>query len=239
MHKSKIYCIHFVFLFFLVGCAQFDTKSLPLILPENFPQDYYQQAAKIPSQMVFQVSSQQSQAVIYVYRGGKLAKLGHDHVVASHDMQGYVLQDRTSGVYRADLFLSVNQLTVDEAELRATAHFDTQPSAADIQGTREHMLESVLEEKQFPFVQIHVDDWNPQQSANEAQVLLTLHGVSKIITVPVVLEVVSEDRVQLTGHFLLNQTDYAIRPYSVMGGLLQVKDQVDIEFSVTASTIKY
>ena len=64
------------------------------------------------------------------------------------------ISHRTSG--RADLYVPLDTLVVDEPALRAEAGFDTQPSAADIAGTRRNMLEKVLEADRYPFALIAV-----------------------------------------------------------------------------------
>ena len=51
-----------------------------------------------------------SRIVIEVRRGGTLAQLGHDHVVVSHDVAGYVAPAEG----RADLYVRLDRLVVDE-----------------------------------------------------------------------------------------------------------------------------
>ena len=182
----------------------------------------------------FYIDAKQSQAVITVYSGGSLAKLGHDHVIASHDMQGVVI-DGDAGQQEAGICIPLALLVVDEPALRSEAHFKSQPSASDIAGTREHMLDSVLEVKQFPDAKIHVSQLRLLQSTNYVTTAtLTLHGVSKTIEVPVILEKIGVNELKVTGEFSLKQTDYGMKPYSALGGLLKVKDEVNLKFSIIA-----
>ena len=109
--------------------------------PAEFPQGYYRQAV---GRRVSRRSGE-SLVVIEVRRAGSLARLGHDHVVASHDVNGYVAPQEG----RADLYVPLARLAVDEAALRAEAGFDTQPTESDIGGTRANMLEKVLEARQI------------------------------------------------------------------------------------------
>lgn len=82
-----------------------------------------------------------SRVVVEVRRGGTHARLGHAHVVASRDLRAYVAPDEG----RADLYLRLDRLVVDELELRAAPGVDTEPSAADVAATRRNMLDAVLE----------------------------------------------------------------------------------------------
>src|ERR1700687_4874517 len=81
--------------------------------PPAFPEQFYLQDAA-GGQPVFKVEPAQSLVVIEVYRAGSLAKLGHDHVVASHDVGGYIATDDN----RADLYVRLDTLAVDEPDLR-------------------------------------------------------------------------------------------------------------------------
>ena len=58
-------------------------------IPELFPQSYYQQAL-LNDKQVLRIDSNASLITVIVRRAGLLARLGHDHVVASHDLQGWV-----------------------------------------------------------------------------------------------------------------------------------------------------
>ena len=110
--------------------------SLPTGAPPDFPHAYYRQL-QAQGKPVFRVDAARSQVVIEVRRGGSLARLGHDHVVASHDVAGNIAPDEG----RADFYVRLDALTVDEPDLRASAGFDTQPDADDIAGTRRNMLQ--------------------------------------------------------------------------------------------------
>src|ERR1700758_4464227 len=76
--------------------------------PDGFPEaDYRQLAAS--GRPVFRVDPGRSLVVIQVFRAGSLARVGHDHAVASHDLRGYVAPDAG----RADLYIRLDELVVD------------------------------------------------------------------------------------------------------------------------------
>src|SRR5262252_682486 len=110
------------------GCAEILRIEAPVAPPPEFPEGFYQQAQQ-GGKPVYRVDPRESLVVIEVRRGGSLARLGHDHVVASHDATGYV----APGEGRADLYVALARLVVDEPELRKQAVFDTQPSESDIE----------------------------------------------------------------------------------------------------------
>src|SRR6266542_1026998 len=146
--------------------------------PAEFPEGYYLEALA-QGKPVFRVDSRESLVVIEVRRGGSLARLGHDHVVASHEVGGYVAPDEG----RADLYVQLERLEVDEAALRAEAGFDTQPTESDIEGTRANMLVRVLEADKFPFALIRVSGADARQGNATLSVAITLHGVTRALQV--------------------------------------------------------
>src|SRR6266699_6003479 len=137
--------------------------------PAEFPEGYYLEALA-QGKPVFRVDSRESLVVIEVRRSGSLARLGHDHVVASHELVGYV----APGEGRADLVAALERLAVDEAALRADAFNDTQPTEPDIEATRANMLEKVLEAEKFPFALVRVSGANASQRDVTLSVAITL-----------------------------------------------------------------
>ena len=197
--------------------------------PPDFPETYYRETAR--GSPVFRVDPASSLVVIEVRRGGSLARLGHDHVVASHDVQGFV----APGEGRSDLYVALDRLVVDEPELRADAKFDTQPSEDDIAGTRRNML-NTLQAAQFPFALINIVRGDAGGAETGLSVSITLHGITRTLRVPVQIDA-GNDAVRVTGRLSLRQTDFGIKPLSVLGGAIQVQDVVDLRFSIRALRI--
>ena len=134
------------------GCATQGPRpsEIALAAPANLPLQYYRDAVA-KGETVYSIDPAQSVLVIEVHRAGSLARLGHDHVVASHDVRGFVAPRAN----RADLYVRLDQLVIDEPELRKQAGFDTRPTDDDIAGTRRNMLTS-LDAESFPYALIHL-----------------------------------------------------------------------------------
>ncbi len=219
----------------LAACAQPPAQppEAAAAPPSDFPAEVYLQAAARGAP-VFRIEPERSLVAVRVYRAGRLARFGHDHVVASRDVRGYVQPGHAGGEARADLYAPLALLAVDEPALRAQAGFDTQPSQRDIEATRHNMLEKVLEAERFPFVMLHIEP-ALAASATTVSATVTLHGTTRMIQVAVDLETPSADALYARGKFSLNQTDFGITPFAVLGGALQVQDRVDIEFNLSAA----
>ncbi len=213
----------------LAACAPVATREPPAreaALPPDFPVEYYR-AAAARGERVLRIDTANSRVVIEVRREGSLAHLGHDHVVASRDVAGYVLADAG----RADLAIPLAKLTVDEPELRTEAGLDTQPSAADIAGTRRNMLASVLDAERHPYAVIHVV--RAEARSDRLAVAITLHGVTQRFDVPARIEA-DAGGIVVSGRLSFDQSAFRIVPFSVLGGALAVRDRLDLRFRVRA-----
>jgi polyisoprenoid-binding protein YceI len=209
------------------GCAPVPPSAPPEPAPSGAPDldaAYYRGAAERGAN-VYRIQTGDSLVVVRVYRGGRLSKLGHDHVVSSREPHGFIDADRG----RADLYVEVASLAVDDPAQRAAAGFESHPSESDIAGTRSNMLEKVLEAERFPFVVVRVRAVEP----GALQAELTLHGVTRPLRIPATIEPDAE-HIAVGGRFAVNQTDFGIQPLSVLGGALTVQDRVDLSFEIRA-----
>jgi polyisoprenoid-binding protein YceI len=215
-------------------------KYLPLLLlaactsappPVGAPADtssWYLQAA-MGGTAVYAVSPSESLVAVTVRRAGLLARLGHDHVVASHDLAGFAAPQAG----RADVEFRADRLAVDEPALLRDAGIGTVPSAQAIAGTRTNMLAHVLEADRFPLVRLHAERAAPDR----LRVAITLHGTTRNVEVPVALET-SATTVSARGAVTLRQSDFGITPFAVGGGLLAVEDAIEVRFRIVAVRLK-
>ncbi len=174
-----------------------------------------------------QIVAGESLITITVRRSGPLARMGHDHVVATRQIEGFV--DLAQG--RTELRFRLDQLTVDEAALRKEAGLETQPSADAIEGTRHNMFSKVLQADAYPSVVVRAVLAPGVRDVLKAQV--TLHGVSHEYLVPLQLKE-EGSKVLAAGAFTVKQSDFGIKPFAVFGGALSVKDELELKFAISA-----
>ena len=183
------------------------------------------------------VDSDASELRILVYRGGPLAQFGHNHVILAHGLQGDVYLARHWRESGFRLRIPVQDLEVDPPAARREegAGFATQPSAQAITGTRSNMLgPAVLDAGQFPDIIIRSLAISGSRQSPAIRVRITLHGVSRDLTLPVSLQL-DDSRIDVHGTAELLQSDFGITPFSVMGGGLRVQDRLLIRFHLVAS----
>ena len=216
----------------ITGCSQPGIEPAqppgPTARPADFPAAFYADAAA-RGQSVLLIDSSHSLVSITVRRAGALARLGHDHVIASHELQGYV----APRLGRADLYVALDRLSVDEPALRAKAALDTQPSAADIEATRANLLNKLLQTSLHPFalIQAHA---SPEADGDVLLALeLTLHGVTRSLSVPARIRRTPSE-FHISGSLSIDQSSFGITPLSILGGAIQVRDRLELNFEVRA-----
>ena len=197
--------------------------SAPTPAPAADP-DWYRAAAASGS-AVYTVDPAASLVAVTVRRAGLAARLGHDHVVASHTLAGYA----APGAGRADLSFGLDQMTVDEPQLLREAGIATQRSPEAVEGTRKNMLGPVLDAQRYPTVALHAE----RLADGRLRIAVTLHGVTRSLALPARIEV-SEAQLSATGTARLKQTDFGITPFSVGGGLLAVGDELGMRYHIVA-----
>ncbi len=203
--------------------------------PPGFPSPFY---STVPREDVFRIVPSRTKLTIKVYRSGALAALGHNHVITSREVDGFVYLADDMSKARADLFVPVAGFVVDDAAERAAAgpDFATQPSPSDIDGTRANMLgPKLLNAEQSPFVVIHVTPMHV--GPDSTQVSLAISVRDHVATVPVEAHWRrSGAELTIESAFKVDHATLGLEPFSALGGAMRVGDQIDVAASITATT---
>lgn len=232
MRSTVIGTTVFVFALALAACSGPRTEA-PVTSAAGLPVEFYR-AALERGERVYRIEPNESLVTVYVYRDGPLAGMGHDHVVASRDVDGFAVWADAAAAARADLRMPLATLSVDEAGLRDAAGFQSDPSVEDIAGTRANMLSSI-EAVAFPDVTARVS-LVAGEPEPRVSVELRLHGETRSFDVPVALRV-GDDALEVSGTFGIEQTQFGISPHSVFGGALSVADRLNVTFRLRASRV--
>ncbi len=193
-------------------------------------------APTIPEERVFKVNGEASLVEIRVYREGRLARLGHNHIISSKDLQGTVILARNIRNSSLDLQLPVATLIVDDSALRQEAgkDFNTTVDESDIEGTRTNMLgEKVLDAKHFPKIRVQAKVTGGKLPVLELDASLRILGISNSLKIPAKVEV-RGDQLTASGIFEVHQSKFGMQPFSTLVGALKVKDKLTIRFRIVA-----
>jgi polyisoprenoid-binding protein YceI len=184
----------------------------------------------------YRVDAASSLLQILVFRGGAMARLGHNHVIASHHLSGSVYLTEDPLATRFDIRFPVNELSIDEPGLREVAgpEFAAQVPQSARDGTRVNLLsEALLDGARHPEIRLRAVDVRGTQGGYDAGVQVTFRDSNYSLRVPVT---VSREAgvVVATGEFPLKQSELGLKPFSVAMGTLIVLDDMRIRFRLTA-----
>lgn len=221
-----------VVLWGLAGC-----QTSPPVAPAPAPAGTGQASSAIPvGAQELKVVAEESLLQVLVYRGGAMARLGHNHVIASHQLTGSVYLTDDLAATRFDIRFPVNGLTVDEPALREAAGPDFPPSVPQSarEGTQANLLsEPLLDGVRYPAIRLRATEVKAAANGFEATVEITFKDQTHLVTVPVAVER-SDGQLVASGEFPLKQSELGLKPFSVAMGTLLVLDQMQVRFRVTA-----
>ncbi|HET9864705.1 MAG TPA: YceI family protein [Steroidobacteraceae bacterium] len=184
----------------------------------------------------YRVVADESLLQVYVYRGGAMARLGHNHVIASHDLAGSVYVTDDPLQTRFDIRFPVASLTVDEPGLRAAAGADFPSSVPQNarEGTRENMLsEALLDAARYPDIRLRATDVRAAGDGYDVGVEITLKGSTHPLRVPVTVRR-EAGAITASGEFPLKHSYLGLQPFSAALGALVVLDEMRVKFELTA-----
>jgi polyisoprenoid-binding protein YceI len=215
----------------LAGCQ---TRPLPETAPAPAPAPV--EAPPPAGAHEYKVVAEDSLLQILVYRGGAMARLGHNHVIASHHLEGEVFLTDDVTATRFEIRVPVNELTVDEPAMREAAGADFPPgvpqSARD--GTRKNLLsDTLLDGANYPRIRLRSIDVVASGATLDVGVEITLKDQVRRVRVPVTLQR-KEGALTASGEFTLKQSELGLKPFSVAMGTLVVLDEMKIRFEISA-----
>lgn len=230
--SARIFSCLLVTLVLLAACAQpewvpGDTSAPPL------PERVYRKAVR-DGETVYRVDPQRSRIFVRTGRDGPMKAAGHDHVIASMDIEGLVLVSADPGKSRADLRLPLQQLVVDDPANREQFGLEPELPASAIDGTTRNMQDKVLESNRFPWATASVQVLSMQESQAELGVSIALHGTSFDYRVPASLRV-DPDVLAVSGSMKIGHADFGLKAFSAAGGLLRVAEEIEIVFEIEAN----
>lgn len=181
------------------------------------------------SPVTYQIDPTGSQFTVQVFTGGLFKVFAHNHRVSVKDFDGSV-QLAGAAIETASLKLRIQagSLTIVDAEM-------SEKDRAEIQNT---MGTKVLEVTRYPeisFSSVRVSALGISDEEFEVKIdgELQLHGVKRHEVIPARVTIHNRE-LRARGEFSLKQTDYLMKPVSVAGGTVKVKDEVKLSFDIVA-----
>jgi hypothetical protein len=186
---------------------------------------------------VYTIDPDRSIVTLRVFRAGRLAMLGHNHVITSANESGHAWTDGTPATSGFEVRVGVGGLVVDDPAARAAAgpDFPGELSEAAREGTRNNMLRpEVLDGERYPEIVVRAGSLGGTWDQPTVAASVTLKGVTRSIDVPLAIAR-TDDAIVARGTFSVLQSEFGITPFSIGGGAIAVADAVEISFEIRAT----
>ena len=176
----------------------------------------------------FAIDSRSSRFVVQAFATGLLAKMGHNPVIGIRSFSGEVKFSPDAG--QAGEFRLVIQL--------ASLAVQDDISDKDRREIESMMKGQVLEvssyaEAVYEAPTVSIKKLGDQLYSVTLEGKLQFHGVTR--SQPITARIaVFGDMLRASGDFILKQSDYQVKPVSVAGGALKLKDELKFSFEMVA-----
>ena len=193
-------------------------------------------AGKIPAEAMaaysYRLDASQSKFIAHAMAGGLFWFKGHDHLVAVREFTGEARLDPGS------LNASSLEITAKSESMVETSSVFTEPQKQIID---KELREIVLEPDKYPEIVFQSTNVTGQSAgANQYDLKvggnLTLHGVTRPITIPVKVTVTG-DELRAQGEFSIDRGDFKVKATSAFHGLVRVREKVKFTFDIVGHRI--
>ena len=162
------------------------------------------------------IDVERSTITIHVDKAGLFSAAGHEHWVSAPISSGTIRESPSPFV----------EFTVQTAQM--TVKPDPKVDAKTQAEIQKDMEDLTLETKRFPQITFRSSTVTKAGDAQwKVEGALSLRGVTKPVSLAV-----KRTGDAYTARTVLKQTDFAIKPVSVGGGLIKVKNEVEIDFKI-------
>jgi polyisoprenoid-binding protein YceI len=183
--------------------------------------------SRTPAATRYQLDASQSTFIAHAHAGGLLWFKGHDHLVKVREFTGEA-QLTPNAINQSSLLISAQTASMVE-----TSSDFTEPQKQII---NKELREIVLLPDQYPEIVFKSKSVTGKTSGSNQYDLkisgdLTLHGVTRQITIPTKVTVTGKD-LRAQGEFSINRDDFNVKATSAVHGLVRVRDKVTFTFDI-------
>ena len=178
--------------------------------------------------MRYEINQALSRFKLKVHATGMLSAFGHSPTIMIRDYSGQVIvPDDRNSTASVELVIKAASLSVAD-DVKET-------DRREIERT---MYKDVLEVDMSPEIRFNSTEVSGAEAGATSfratiKGTLTLRGTSHPEQIEAQVNIMG-DRLTASGQYVLRQSDYGIKPVSIAGGTLRLKDEIDLSFDVVA-----
>jgi polyisoprenoid-binding protein YceI len=166
------------------------------------------------------IDTQRSTITVHVGKSGLLSAAAHDHTIDGPISSGTLREPDAPHI----------EFTVETAKM--TVRADPKVDAKTQATIQKDMDEMVLETKNFPRIAFRSSRVEKMGAQWKVDGDLSLHGITRPVSL-----IVKQAGESYTTHIVLKQSDFGIKPISLGGGTIRVKNEVEIDFQIVPGKI--
>lgn len=202
----------------------------------NFPENIYH-FPKITAHeaKVYSIDKNESELIVRLYKKGFFSGFAHDHIVMTREFSGSVEFDEVDLTrFKISVEVPANSIASDLPEIRRKYGLEELSQKDWIEINKTMRSSRQLDIEKYPIVSFSSDSLKRIQGERfEITGEFSLHGVTKLIAVPVTISV-ENGILKLQGGFSFLQSDYNIKPFSSAFGTVRNKDEALLKFDISA-----
>jgi polyisoprenoid-binding protein YceI len=200
------------------------------VAADNFP--VARESPKRNTASRYRLDASRGKFIAHAMAGGLLWFKGHDHMVAVKEFSG-------------EAQLDPDQINPASLEITAKSNSMTETSSVftdqQKQIINKELHDIVLQPDQYPDITFRSTQVQGQKSASGEYDLkitgdLTLHGVTRQITIPTKVTVSGED-LRAVGEFSIDRSDFNVKATSAFHGLVRVREKIKFNFDILGHRI--
>ncbi len=234
LHYGPRSCVCAILALLAAACGTtHPAKGPPAAPPLQLPMPAATSLVNLPPGS-YHVDAARSELRVLVYRAGTLARLGHNHVLVNHSVDGILDGSRDPVL---ELRVPVTGFLVDEDYARREEGADFPADVPDDAkvGTLKNLLgPAVLNAAGFPDMRVACTAVRYDGATWSSDVTLLVAGHRSTRHIPFTLRQDGGD-LFASGIVELRQTELGLVPYSLAMGALSVDDRIVVKFSLAAS----
>lgn len=179
----------------------------------------------------FEIDVPKSSLIVDVHPTGKMSRVSHElHLYANKWHGSFTFDRERPELTRGEIVVEANSLQERADDLNDSEKKKINQAVSSAQ---------VLDAQRYPTIRFGFDRFDvlSQKDGRFRGTLvgtLTLHGVSRPITIPARAVQQKDETLRVFGNASLEQTKFGIRPYSTPLGTQGIQDRVEVRFDVTA-----
>jgi polyisoprenoid-binding protein YceI len=161
---------------------------------------------------------------IHVGTGGLFGAFAHDHSIEAQKITGCASMDPT------DVAHSSIKLTFTTADIRVIDPKESAKDRAEVQKTMETEVLKVSEYPQVSFESTGIETAGGNQLRVRGN--LTIRGKTQPVIIPITFTRMNDGTFQANGKYSFKQSSFGIKPVTIGGGTVKVKDELETEFEI-------